>query len=79
MSLIKKLDFSIYKTNKSAQKIDGNRLETYGRAILLFQIDNKDTKFDFFEKTFLLAEISMDVDLGMFFSNLSNVKINFNN
>lgn len=69
----------MYKINVDIQKINGGRLKTYKMIIVLFQIDNKDGKFCFFEKTFILAYISIDVAFGLFFLILSNIKVNFNN
>lgn len=41
-------------------------------------MDEKDWMFFFFEKTFLLADITMNIVFGMLFIILSNVKVNFN-
>lgn len=78
-SFIRTPGFCIYKFNIYAQKIDCNWLKTYGKVIAWFQLDNKDKKFYFFEKTILLAYIYMNVIFGISFPILSNVKINFNN
>lgn len=77
-SFAKKLSLRIDKTNVSSQKIDGSRLETYGIIIVFFQVYNKDGKFCYFEETFLLANITMDLAFEIAFFILSNVKINFN-
>lgn len=74
----RKINFYICKTNVSTQKIDGSRLMIYRMVIALFQLDNKDKKSHFFKKTFLLANISIDVALKMFFLILSNIEVNFN-
>lgn len=42
-------------------------------------MDNKDRKSQFFEKAFLLADISIDATFRMFFLTLSNAKVNFTN
>lgn len=47
--------------------------------IALFQVLNKNKKFCFFQKTFLWAEISMNITFGIFFLTLSHVKVNFHN
>lgn len=47
-------------------------------VIALFQVNKKDGKSGFFEKTFLLVEISMKITFGIFSLILSNVKVNFN-
>ena len=46
-------------------------------VIALFSMEDKEKKSHFFEETFLLANISMNIALEMFFFTLSNVKINF--
>lgn len=47
--------------------------------IAFFLVDNTDKRFQFFKKTFLLANISMDIALGIFFLTLNNIKVNFTN
>lgn len=42
-------------------------------------MEDKDKRSCFFEKTFLLTDIGMDIAFGMLFLILSNVKINFTN
>lgn len=74
-----KLVLRICQTNVDAQKIDGSRLETYGMIIALVQVDDKDGKSHFFEKTLLLADISMDITFRIRFFMLNNVKVTFNN
>lgn len=76
-SLAKILGFRICKTNVNVQKIDGSRLETFGMVITPFLVEDKNERSYFFEGTFLLANISMDVACRMSFFILSNVKINF--
>lgn len=63
----------------SVQKIDNSRLEIYKMVIVLFEINDKDKKTRFFEKTFLLADISIDVAFKVLFLSLTNVEVNFNN
>lgn len=46
--------------------------------MVLFQMNDKDEKFCFFEKTFLFANISIDMIFGIFLLTLSNVETNFN-
>lgn len=53
-------------------------LEIFRIVIVLFQVDNKDERSHFFEKTFLLTDISMVVVFEILFLTLSNVKVNFN-
>ena len=60
-----------------AQKIDRFSLATYGMVIAAFQVVNKLGCSWFFQKTFLLADISMEVILGMPFLTFSNADIQF--
>lgn len=76
---IKKLDFVIWKTDVGAQKIDSTTLKTFKVVIAAFSMYNRAEKFCFFEKTFLLADISIDMALKPFFFTLSNANIYFTN
>lgn len=78
-SFAKKLGLCIRKTKVDTQKIDGSRFETFGMIRASFLIDDKIKKYRFFEKTFLLADISMNVAFGILFLTLNDAKINFNN
>lgn len=75
----KKLDLNIRKTNMEAQKIDNTTLKIFEKVIAAFSIHNKARKVCFFEETFLLADISIDVALRIFFFILSNANIYFTN
>ena len=70
-----KLGLSTQSRNVGAQKIDGSTLKTYGMTIAGFSIQDGLGKIRFFEKTFLLADTSMDVVLGMPFLSLSNADV----
>ena len=72
-----KLGLSIRLIGIGAQKIDGSALKTYGMAIAGFSIQDKLGRARFFEETFLLADTSMEVVLGMPFLALSNADIQF--
>lgn len=61
------------------QKIDNYRLKTCEIVIVFFSIDNKNRKSCFFEKTFLLTDISIYITFEIAFLIMSNIKINFNN
>lgn len=61
------------------QKINSNKLKNFGIVVASFSIDNKNGKSCFFEKTFLLANINIDVAFRISFLTLSNIKVNFNN
>ncbi len=72
-----KLGLRSRPTNIEAQKIDGSPLETYGMASARFSIQDSLERVWFFEETFLLADTSMKVVLGMLFLSLSNPDIEF--
>lgn len=78
-SFAKKLGFYIHKTNVNIQKIDCNRPGTFNIVIAFFSVNNKNKKFCFFKKTFVLADISMNIAFEIFFLILNNVEVNFTN
>ena len=69
------LDLKVRMTDVDMQKIDRSSLATYSMVIAAFQVVNKLDCSRFFQKTFLLADISMKVVLGMRFFPFSNVDI----
>ena len=71
------LSLKVTMTNVGAQKIDRSSLVTYSMVIATFQVVDKLDRFWFFEQTFLLANISMEVVLGMLFLIFSNADIQF--
>lgn len=76
-SFARKLDLYACEINIGVQRIDGNKLEIFGIIIAFFLIKNKDKKSYFFEETFPLANISMNIALEILFFTLSNVRVNF--
>lgn len=71
------LSLSVHKTKVDVQKIEGSRFEIFEIIIAFYLIEDKDKNSCFLKKTFLLANISIDIVLGIFFLTLSNVKIDF--
>ena len=71
------LGIKVRKTNIGAQKINKSLLKTYSIVIAAFQVLDKFGHFCFFEKPFLLANISMKVVLGMPFLTFRNTDIQF--
>ena len=71
------LGLKVRMTNVGVQKIDRSSLATYGIVIAAFQVVNKLGRSRFFQETFLLADISMKVILGMPFLTFSNADIQF--
>ena len=72
-----KLGLTTHKTDVDAQRIDGSALVTYEMVIAGFSVQNKLGKVRFFEETFLLADTSMAVVLGMPFLTFSNADMWF--
>ena len=72
-----KLSLVTWKTDIGIQKIDGSFLVTYEIVLTSFSVQNKLEKIRFFEKTFLLADTSIEVVLGMFSFIFSNANIQF--
>ena len=64
-------------TNIKAQKIDGSTLQTFRIVLADFQVEDKLGKARFFQETFLLANISIEIVLGILFLTLSNVNVQF--
>ena len=69
------LGFKVRKIDISAQKIDKSLLATYNMVIIAFQVFDKLCCSWFFQKPFLLANISMKVVLSMLFLIFSNADI----
>ena len=65
------------KIDVGAQKIDGSYLDTFGIVITNCLVKNKLGRVRFFQETFLLANISLEVVLGMPFLMLSKADIWF--
>ena len=65
------------KTKVGTPKIDGSKLYIFDIVIAFFLVEDKEGKLRFFEKTFLLANISMNIALEMLFLILSNIEIDF--
>lgn len=72
-----KLGLKVWRTDVRAQKIDGFTLETFAMILANFQVENKLKKAWFFQETFLVSNISVEVVLKMPFLTLSNVDVVF--
>ena len=57
------------------QKIDGTTLDTYGIVVAAFSMTDKANRVRFFEETFLVANVSPKVVLGMPFLTLSGADV----
>ena len=76
-SFAKQVGLSIRPTDIGAQNIDGTTLDIYGMVVAAFSVMDKANRVRFFEKTFLMANVSPEIVLGMLFLTLSNVDIDF--
>ena len=72
-----KLGLRVRHTDVGAQKIDGSTLQTFGMVLANFRMEDKLGRTRFFQETFLLADISAEVVLGMPFLTLSNANVKF--
>ena len=70
-----KLGLQVYRNDVGAQKIDGSTLQTFRMILANFQVEDKLRKTRFFQKTFLLADISVEIVLGMPFLTFSNANV----
>ena len=64
-------------TNICTQKIDGTILETFGMVIAAFSVTDQANRLMFFEKIFLVINVSPDVVFGMPYLILNNEDIDF--
>ena len=76
-SFVKQLGLAIRPTDVGAQKIDGTTLDTHGMVVAAFSVEDKANRVRFFEETFLVANVSPEVVLGMPFLTLSNADVDF--
>ena len=76
-SFAKQLGLPIRPTDVGAQKIDGTTLDTHGMVVAAFSVEDKANRVRFFKETFLVANVSPEVVLGMLFLTLSGANIDF--
>ena len=69
------LGLKVRVTNVNVQKVNKSSLANYGIVIAAFQVVNKLGCSRFFQKTFLLANISIEVVLSMPFLIHSNANV----
>ena len=73
----KQLGFLIRLTDVEVQKIDSIMLDTHEIVVVVFSVVDKANRVRFFEKTFLVANVSLEVVFGMSFLTLSNADVDF--
>ena len=76
-TLARELGLPIRPTDVGAQKIDGTLLDTFGMVVAAFSVEDKANRVRFFEETFLVANVSPEVVLGMSFLTLSGADVDF--
>ncbi len=72
-----KLGLTARKTSVRAQKINSSPLDIYGIVLARFLLQDSLIRVRFFEETFLLADISIEVVLGMPFLALNYADFQF--
>ena len=72
-----KLGLGVQETDIGAQKIDGSIFNTFEIVLADFQVEDKLGRTRFFQETFLVANTTSEVILGMPFLTLSNVDVQF--
>ena len=77
LAFAERLGFVVQTINVNAQKIYGTTFEIYEMVVAAFSVIDQVDRVRFFEKTFLVANVSLDVVFGMFFLTLSDADINF--
>ena len=73
----RELGVPIRTTDVGAQKIDGTMLDTFRMVVVAFSVTDKANQVRFIEKTFLVANVSPKVVLGMPFLTLSGADVDF--
>ena len=76
-TLARKLELLIRPTDVKAQKINGTILDTFWMVVTAFSVTNKAHQVRFFEKTFLVANVSLKIVFEMPFLTLSGTDVNF--
>lgn len=74
---VAKLILKVRHINIGAQKINGSTLKTFEIVLASFQVEDKLGRAWYFQKTFLLADINIEVVLRMPFLIFSNADIQF--
>ena len=77
LSFAKQLGFFNRPTDVGIQKVDNIMLDTYRILVAAFSVMDKSNQVRFFEKTFLVANVSPEIVFWMLFLILSNKDIDF--
>ena len=74
---IEEWGLAVWSTNIGAQKIDGTIFKTYEIVVAVFSVIDWADRVRFFEKTFLMANVSPNMVFGIFFFIPNSANINF--
>ena len=77
LTFAKILELFIRLTDVKVQKIDGTMLDIYEIVVTNFLVTDKANQLRLFEKTFWIANVSLEIVYGMLFLNLSSANIDF--
>ena len=77
LSFVKQLGLLIGPTDVEVQKIEGTTLDTHGMVVAACSMVDKANQEKFFEKTFLMANISPEIVFGILFFIFSDADIDF--
>ena len=77
LTLVRKPGLLIRPINIGAQKIDDTKLDIFGTVVTAFSMTDKANRVKFFKETFLVANVSLEVVLGMFFLTLNGANVDF--
>lgn len=77
LTYISKLGSRVRQINAGAQKINDSTFETFEIILVSFQVENRAERACFSQETFLLADTSMKMILGMPYLTFSNTDIKF--
>ena len=77
LTFAKQLSLFVRPTDFGAQKIDGTTLNIYRIVVAIFSVVDKANQVRFFEKTFLVANVSPKVVFKMLFLTLSGTDVDF--
>ena len=73
----KEIGFYIRPPNIDIQKIDNTMLDIYEMIVIVFLISDKVYQVRFFEKIFLIANVSPKIVLRILFHTLNSTNVNF--
>ena len=77
LTFAKNLGLFIRPIDVGAQKIYSTTLNTFEIVVAVFSMANKANQIRFFEKTFLLANVSLEIVFEMLFPTLSSANVDF--